>query len=56
MWKSALGLGSVQECRDKVAAIAAANGDPILSRGDSECGIGKLQDFGGVGMYRATVR
>lgn len=49
-------LGSVQACRDSVAALASANGDPGLTRGDYECGIERLEDFGGVGVYRVTTR
>ena len=49
-------LESVQECRDSVLAMAAAIGDPGLTRGDYECGIGRIKDFGGMGMYRVTTR
>lgn len=55
-FKAVRDLGSVQECRDSVLAMAAANGDPGLIRGDYECGVGKIKDFGGVGMYRVTTR
>lgn len=47
---------SVQACRDWVYSAAAANGDPELERGDYECGIQKLDSFGGMSVYRATVR
>ncbi len=55
-YEAARDLGSVQECRDSVGAMASANGDPGLTRGDYECGIERLEDFGGVGVYRVTTR
>ena len=50
------GLGSVQECRDRVNDMAANNRDPRLVRGDYECAIQKLDGFQGISVYRTTVR
>jgi hypothetical protein len=49
-------VGSVEGCRDWVFAAAAANNDRSLRRGDYECGVGLIESFGGIGVYRLTVR
>lgn len=54
--RMARGVGSLDACRAWVRAMAEANDDRGLSRGDYECAVGKLRDWGGVGVYRVTVR
>jgi hypothetical protein len=49
------GLESVDACRDWVRGAAFANGDPEMTRGDYECGIGKPEPYGSLKVYRATV-
>ena len=53
-----LDVGSIQDCRDIVYEAAAANGDPDMSRGDYECGVGpRSAEFGeGLRVYRETVK
>lgn len=51
-----LDVGSVESCRDWVHARAASNGDPDLQSGDYECGIDPRERFGGITVYRETVR
>ncbi|QKK31869.1 hypothetical protein FE844_020795 [Rhizobium indicum] len=51
------GLRDVDECRAAVRGLAYAASDPGLSRGDYECGVGKLDgDYYGLSVYRLTVR
>ena len=50
------GFGSVQECRDWIYSIAASKNDPTLIRGDYECCVGQIDSFGGMSVYRLTVR
>lgn len=50
------GLETVQSCRDQAYAAAARNKDPAMLRSSYECGIQKLRDFAGIGVYRTTVR
>lgn len=50
------GLKSVSSCRDWVRRAASIRGDTGLTRGDYECGVGRLDDFGGIRVYRLTVR
>ena len=54
--QSSLGLGSVQECRDWVSYAAGSYGDGSLSRGDYECAVEVIDSFGGMSVYRITVR
>lgn len=54
--QSQRGLSSVQNCRDWVYRAAAINGDANLSRGDYECGVEVVDSFGGISVYRITVR
>jgi hypothetical protein len=49
-------LTSVQECRNWAYSIAASRGDPNLIRGDYECGVEQIDSFGGLSVYRLTVR
>lgn len=49
-------LQSVQECRDWVLSIATSRGDPNLTVGDYECGVEQIDSFGGLSVYRLTVR
>ena len=53
--EAVMGLGSVQECRDQVERMAFLNNDPRLLRSSYECGIQKIDTFGDIGVYRATV-
>jgi len=48
-------VGGVEECRTWVNAMASANGDPNLRRGDYECGVGEPKDKYGMKVYRTTV-
>lgn len=54
--RSILGLKDVQACRDWVYDQAAANHDALLTRGDYECGVGRLDAFMGVNVYRLTIQ
>lgn len=54
--RTALNVGSLDGCRSWVQAMAEANADPGVRRGDYECGVGKLQEIGDLTMYRITVR
>jgi len=53
---SSKGLESVDECRRWVSNAANENNDPNLERGDYECGVGFLEYFGELRVYRKTVR
>jgi hypothetical protein len=48
-------VGSVENCRAWVYQQAAAKGDPNLTRGDYECGVGYQRDLGSIKIYRITV-
>ncbi len=54
--RMARGVGSLDACRSWVRAVADAQGDPGLSRGDYECGIGKVREMGDETIYRITAR
>lgn len=56
VWRSMLGLNSVEDCRAWVSEEAARNGDGGLAWGDYECAVGKLGARAGLTVYRATVR
>ena len=49
-------VGSLADCRTWVRAEAMRFNDPILQRGDYECGVGRLGGAGGVDVYRLSVR
>jgi hypothetical protein len=49
-------VGGLEACRAWVARAAAQLNDPQIRRGDYECGVGYLRDFGGVRVYRVTTR
>lgn len=56
VWRAMPGLSSVADCRTWVRGEASWNGDAGFIRGDYECAVGKLDDFAGLPVYRATVR
>ena len=49
-------VGSVENCRAWVYQQGAAKGDPHLTRGDYECGVGFVKYFGSLKVYRITIR
>lgn len=49
-------LPSVERCQEWVYTQAAQRGDGGLTRGDYECGIGKVSNTYGLHVYRLTVR
>lgn len=49
-------LPSLEECRSWAASMAVAYGDPNQVQSDYECGIGRVGSFGGIGVYRLTIR
>jgi hypothetical protein len=51
-----INVGSLESCRAWVAAAAAKRNDPQVRRGDYECGVGYLRDFGDLRVYRVTTR
>lgn len=55
-WVVARDLASLDECRDYVFGQASLRNDPNLVRGYFECGVGKSESFGGLSVYRLTVR
>jgi hypothetical protein len=50
------GLKNVRECRDWVDSISRQFNDPGITHGDYECGVGYLDDYGPLRVYRTTVR
>ena len=54
--RAAYNLGSLDGCRSWVRPMGQTNADPSLTRGDYECGIGKLRELGDLTVYRITVR
>jgi len=54
--ESRMGLDRLEQCRTWVEMRARAKGDANISIGDYECGIGKIDDFYGLTVYRKTVR
>ncbi len=46
--------GTVENRRDWAYAEAALRGDPDMRRSDYECGIGQLEKFAGLTVYRIT--
>lgn len=55
-FESANGLEDKDQCRSWAQAAALRNQDPDFSEGDYECGIGKLDQFGSVTVYRIIAR
>ena len=53
--KAHYNVGTVENCRDWAYAEAALRGDPNMQRSDYECGIGQLEKFGDVTVYRITM-
>ena len=49
-------VGSLADCRTWVHAEAMRFNDPVLQRGDYECGVGRVEGAGDVDVYRLTVR
>jgi hypothetical protein len=50
-------LKNLDECRNAVRRMAAAKGDPNLTRGTYECGVGFIRQAGdGLRVYKETVR
>ena len=56
VFRSAFGFNSVDDCRSWVRFAAASNNDVGLTRGDFECGVGRIDAFGGMTVYRITTR
>lgn len=54
--KLAAGLSTVEACRLWASSQAAAIGDARFARSDYECGVGKLDSWGGMTVYRITAR
>lgn len=50
------GFKNLDDCRSWAKDQASAIGDGTMKRSDYECGIGKLQSFGELTMYRLTAR
>lgn len=50
------GLDDVQACRNWAYALAGAHRDRSMSKGDYECGIGRIDGHDGLSVYRITVR
>lgn len=49
-------LTDVDECRGWAYWQAGQHGDPSMQRGDYECGIGFLESWAGMQIYRVTIR
>ena len=47
---------TVENCRDWAYAEATFRRDPKMMRGDYECGVGQLEKFGSITVYRLTVQ
>lgn len=54
--RSAFSFESLEDCRDWVFSQARNYNDSQLIRGDYECGVGFLENFGQSRVYRITVR
>ncbi len=54
--KEMTGFDDVDACRIWVRRTAGAHGDALLMRGDYECGVGKVDSYYGLTVYRITVR
>lgn len=54
--REARGVGGVDGCRSWARAMAETHADPGVRRGDYECGVGKLREWGDLTVYRITVR
>lgn len=51
-----MNLDTVEACRDWVYAAAEQNNDSSIERGDYECGVGLLDTFNGLSVYRINLR
>lgn len=49
-------VGSVEACQDWAYSVAASRGDPDMTRGTYECGVGEAESWGGLNVYRLTVQ
>lgn len=49
-------LGGMDACRDWAAAQAMRYGDPGLRRGTYECGVGLIEEFGDMAVFRLTIQ
>jgi hypothetical protein len=47
---------SLDGCRSWVYAQARQHDDPGIGRGDYECGVGYMKSWGGINVYRLTLR
>ncbi|MFD2207223.1 hypothetical protein [Kiloniella antarctica] len=50
------GLSDASECRAVIRRLASHNDDPMVLRGDYECGIGRLESYGAMQVFRITTR
>ncbi|GEO13526.1 hypothetical protein MAE02_12220 [Microvirga aerophila] len=50
------GLSSVDACRTWINGVSRSFNDVGVKRGDYECGVGHIRDFGSMKVYRVTVR
>lgn len=55
-FESETGLESRDKCRDWAFAAAARNRDPDFEQGDYECGIGKVDEFESMTIYRIVAQ
>jgi len=55
-FETATGLENKEQCRDWAYAAAARNRDPDLAQGDYECGIGKVNEFESITIYRIVAQ
>lgn len=50
------GYDSIEDCRSWVKSYAYSVNDQYLTKGDYECGVGYLEDYHGINIYRLTLR
>ena len=50
------GVDGIEGCRAWVNWQAQLHNDPHMDRGDYECGIGFIEMFGSIKVYRITIR
>ena len=49
-------VDGVEACRSWAYSLAAGRGDPGMTRGTYECGVGKAEVRGGLNVYRLTIQ
>jgi len=49
-------VASIAECRSWAHSFASGNGDPDMTRGTYQCGVGYLEKFGTSNVYRLTLK